>query len=174
MYKLIKSKMKYRNPLDFMKLDSMITNPANGRVCYPSELQQYAHNPISMIKKFLNKIFHEGFKNLKSDKHIKVWNSVLFLVLKCRGSAMPDSRRAFKSLLAILIQTIGFTFDSEEILSMSLRRFSFKLFDFQIENGIVYLEQCRIIQSLWSLLLKIYIKWALRWVPLARHLSRSY
>lgn len=61
---------------------------------------------------------------------------------------MPDSRRAFKSLLAILIQTIGFTFDSEEILSMSLRRFSFKLFDFQIENGIVYLEQCRIIQSL--------------------------
>ena len=142
-----------------------------GGIVLMSDLQQYARNPISMIKKFLNKIFHEGFESLKSDKHIRVWNYILFLVLEWGGgSAMPDSRRAFKSLLAILVQTIGFTFDSEEILSMSLRRFSFKLFDFQIENGIVYLEQCRIIQSLWSLLLKIYIKWTqstLRWVPLS-------
>ena len=54
---------------------------------------------------------------------------------------MPGSRRAFASRLAILVETIGFTFDSEEILSMSPQRFSFKLFDFQIENGAVYLEQ---------------------------------
>ena len=120
-----------------------------------TEFQQWAPNPISTIKKFRNTILHVGFKNFKSDRHIKVWNYILFLVYERRVSAMPNSRRAFRTLLAILVETIGFAFDSEEILSMSLRRFSFKLFDFQIENGIVYLEQCRIIQSLWSLLLEI-------------------